>query len=507
MRYTNIYGDNVQAHDDAPSEILTDCVLDSLTCSISQSVFMNPVVVPTGFMYDKNNIIEWLSTKNTDPLTNVELDIGKLKLIPCLNIYLLLKCLEKKGDNYIFHQPYGHIYDLLKITNYLVHGSELIKASKCKYGYYYDKDRRQYVMFKPMEIADGMTSFDLRDYLYPHDLIEVKRQKRNKNNYSEWIDLYNGEEMDYHNSEQINKIDEYNWKYLKITDIIGKCAYTQRSLRNKSAINIDGMLVHNAFIGVSSNPKYFSMISGLIPYGEVIPVTLETLFDAVNLPNESDDLIIHNEYHYPDKRNSIELTDCKDVIDIHITKLPCIEIKGMYQLFNTTKDKYVDWYLELKSTDMLIYENYINILPSLDKNTIMICNNIANNYKLNATEFNNSRESLGLPTDNCMYAPDISYLIVGAQWYEKNIREGDFVKMLRCVGTHFDNMVFENNHLSHCVFIACTGKIIFNDCKFAGSSFCNSKACITFAGGNCDQRTFDTLPSRLKIQFTKKIEI
>ena len=53
--------------------------------------------------------------KNTDPLTNVGLFLGKLRLTPVLNYYLVLYCFELVDNIVIYHHSYGYLYDLLTL--------------------------------------------------------------------------------------------------------------------------------------------------------------------------------------------------------------------------------------------------------------------------------------------------------------------------------------------------------------------------------------------------------
>lgn len=72
-----------QAQKDSTSSSLTDPP-NSLLCPISQALIKTPLVTPSGYIYEKSNIIKWLSNKSNprDPLTNCPLAIAELKPIP-----------------------------------------------------------------------------------------------------------------------------------------------------------------------------------------------------------------------------------------------------------------------------------------------------------------------------------------------------------------------------------------------------------------------------------------
>ena len=83
MPFINIFNKQVQM--ETETTIYPKSILDYFTCPISGDTFKEPIVLPSGFIYDKQTILKWFSEKNTDPLTNIEIPPTKLKLIPVLN--------------------------------------------------------------------------------------------------------------------------------------------------------------------------------------------------------------------------------------------------------------------------------------------------------------------------------------------------------------------------------------------------------------------------------------
>ncbi|KAL9653614.1 hypothetical protein ABK040_000531 [Willaertia magna] len=54
--------------------------LEKFICPISQQIMNNPVIIETGHTFDKNSIEEWLKSKNTCPITRIELKSKNLIL-------------------------------------------------------------------------------------------------------------------------------------------------------------------------------------------------------------------------------------------------------------------------------------------------------------------------------------------------------------------------------------------------------------------------------------------
>lgn len=96
----------------------------------------------------------------------------------------------------------------------------------------------------------------------------------------------------------------------------------------------------------------------------------------------------------------------------------------------------------------------------------------------------------------------MSFLTINTQYYNKGKGVGKYVKCMRCIGTHFDNVIFRNNTFSCCVFIACTGKLTFINSKFdTRSTFYNAKAEILFNNVEMTDKTADSLPEFDNISF------
>ena len=73
---------------------LTD-IPDELKCPISLQLFRNPVIISSGMCYEEEDILNWLKTNSTDPMTRSP--VKKKTVFPCLVVKnLVMKYLEKK---------------------------------------------------------------------------------------------------------------------------------------------------------------------------------------------------------------------------------------------------------------------------------------------------------------------------------------------------------------------------------------------------------------------------
>lgn len=500
--YLSVIGTQVQTRANAPKELISEpmCtrLLESLECPISCELMKIPVVLPTGSIYEKNNIIAWFALKNTDPLTGIEIPTSSLQLIPILNYRLLLDCLEKTRNGLIFHSPYGHIYDLLSITAHSINQDVLIKKSPDTHGYVIknnnelnsllttDKEILSTVL-KDIDIPDNVISFDLRDYLRTDNKSIFDSIKR---------DTY----------KRAHQETEYNWRYLTIHDILNRCAITERALRNNTYITNDGMFIHSAFTSYERGATCSAYLSDLIRCAPIIQIKHNMILDIINAPLNVDQFTIISKYD-SNLRDDYKLNNDMNCINIHNVLKPCKSL-SLYEIFEPKMgENHQDWYLEVKNAHQILYDNYLKHLKTINPNSVNICNkmcnDIANNFVNKEGEtLNNLRMSLGLPTYASLYSSDYSFLTIKTNYF--NAYNANHIKMMYCVGTHFENVTFKNVEFMSCVFIACSGKLTFKNCDFDISnnlctSFYNANADIRF-DGDCKftQKTLDTMPDRIR---------
>jgi len=126
--YKSINGFDIKIDPRAPIKEVPIQILDSFVDPIHSNYFKYPIcVVETGQIYEQESIIKWFSLSNKDPLTGVELEIGKLNMIPVLNYFLAELCLELVDDKLFFHAPYGDILNLLMLSDKIFHNCSLKK--------------------------------------------------------------------------------------------------------------------------------------------------------------------------------------------------------------------------------------------------------------------------------------------------------------------------------------------------------------------------------------------
>ena len=53
-------------------------VPDHFMCPISLELMRDPVIAPSGYSFERTEILEWLATHSTDPMTREELDVSQL---------------------------------------------------------------------------------------------------------------------------------------------------------------------------------------------------------------------------------------------------------------------------------------------------------------------------------------------------------------------------------------------------------------------------------------------
>ena len=491
LSYTSLLNHTVQTHVGTPIEPISDAILDELMCPISSTLFQNPVCLPTGSIYDKASIVNWLATKNVDPLTNTELEIGSLKLIPVLNYYLFLNCLERTPDGIItFHPPYGSLYDLLLITKKFLCTKATLKTKHKQYAYIYRNKTTLFTLSRDLPIPPNTISNDCRDYL---PCLEDAKFEENP----ELIGYQVGDRVDF----------PQNWHYLTLHDILGTCAYTGRSLRGNTMLSPQGMFVHSAFKTYESGVYCLAYLSGIIRGAPTIHIKHDSLLDTIKFGLPPHPFVISCKYENEDESKPVHITDDLDPINIHRT-YPLSSPLSIYDLFEKFLDGYHDWYIELNETHTIIHTKYLKDRLTIDMNAVQICNK-ATNFNVHdhseAKKFQKLRMSLGLPTYESTYALDFSFLTIKTNAFD--VADKQSFKMLYCVGTHFDNVTFRNATFNACVFIACTGQITFRDCEFDTSngtctSFFKAEANIRFVGSTrVSHKTYDAMPDRMKAMF------
>jgi hypothetical protein len=87
------YARNVRALSQADSET----ILGLIDCPIGLDVIKVPVKFG-GRVYDKDNLIRWLSANNRDPLTNVQIEFKRIKLEVSAEYFAILLSLERVDD-------------------------------------------------------------------------------------------------------------------------------------------------------------------------------------------------------------------------------------------------------------------------------------------------------------------------------------------------------------------------------------------------------------------------
>jgi hypothetical protein len=491
--YTSILNNTIQVNANTAKIKLDEKIIEQFTCPISSNMFKFPVALPSGSIYDKSSIIEWLTNHNTDPLSNLELPLGTIKLIPVLNYYLFLNCLEKTNDStIIFRPPYGCLYTFLEITKHFLDNYILDVKSNAKYCCFRKNKTVLYTKQRDLPIPPNTISHDLRDYLpYCED-----------SKFEEILP-----QPSFTDSNYVTPFEKYieKWKYITIEEILGTCCITGRSIRGNTMLTNDGMLIHSAFKSYYNTASCSAFISGIVRNAPKIVIFNDNILDAINIPLNTNNFTIICEYDPQNKKDPIYITDDLEVIDIHCTYRLAPNL-SLYNYFKEPIDKH-DWYLDIQDTPNIIYNKYQKDLKTIDNNAIILCNKLTNfdfrDYSL-TKEFQRNRQSLGLPTYESTYALDYSFLTLKTDQFSTS--EDKYLKMCYFVGTHFDSVVFKSVSFSCCVFIACTGLIIFVDCEFDTSngtqtSFYKAEANINFVGNTkMSKRTYEELPFNLKMK-------
>lgn len=92
----------------------------TLVCPISGVLYNNPVITPKGFVYNRSEIIDWLTQKAEDPQTREPLNISNLKpfpeLLPIINTFMEKKTYYLKRKEALIQNARALVREIRDIT-------------------------------------------------------------------------------------------------------------------------------------------------------------------------------------------------------------------------------------------------------------------------------------------------------------------------------------------------------------------------------------------------------
>jgi hypothetical protein len=422
-------------------------IKELLSDPISLSYFIKPIYIPdSGMIYDKSTIGEWLLTSDKDPLTGIKINKNEIEVIPALNYFLALLCLEEIGSDIYFHTPMGNIFDLLRIAVCIFNDQKLC------------------------QITDKISRVGRAD----HDIISL--------NLLDYVDQFTIKNEFVINFE-INSISSRKSLFYPVTleDILVRCPITRKFFDKMCNISDFGIFIHSLIKGRFSSSRSNTMSECNDMFDSKIEKKCiiqkwNDYFDH-NHSQQNSTFALVEDFNNTRKVNYFDV-DKLDVIDIFGIKYPNMGYLLQYKIFKKpTSINNKDRYLEVKSTEENIYQFYIkhkdniNIKISKELSEILSKSKISNF----GPEFVKKREFYDFPSllnsNDMIYGNDYSFLEIS----NLCLRNTDF-KMFYFVGTKFNHVIFHKCSFSSCAFIgADMDKLLFINCTFQSSSFYKTK--------------------------------
>lgn len=429
---------NFKVKKSKPSILIDNTIKELLIDPISLSYFIKPIYLPDSTMiYDHQSIKEWLLLSDLDPLTGIKLNKETVKVIPVLNYFLALLCLEEINNEIYFHPPNGNIFDILQIAEYIFNDYQAT-----------------------IKFTDGIISLDLTDYTDEYSL------KDNIMEYKAKIGT-------------LTLLKPIKCLIMTITleDILARCPVSRRIFNGSCLISNGGLFVHRS-IGYEFNTSRSGTLS---EFNNVFRCQHEYIYNIrkwndffkhIRFDDQNFQVIQDCESKLTTPYHDVETLKIINVLTIEYPKFLCLSslfVKNCDSIINR------DWYLSCRSTEENIYQFYLKHKDGINDKTRRLLSDILDksDFCNFGNEFILKREFYGLPTvlksAEITYGNDYSFLEIK----NKVIRKRHF-KMFYFVGTQFINTIFDECEFACCVFIAAdmSGACMIN-CKFKDCSLYN----------------------------------
>ena len=404
-------------------DILPNSILELFKCPITKDYFIMPVCISSGMIYSKSTIIEWFSKNDTDPLTGLKIQPQELKLIPMCNYILCMKCIVVDGDVVKFYNPYGYLADLLNLVFKTLESNELDFD-----GWFIQKNCSELEKITPNRIVKKthIRSLDLRDLLMCSlaDAPKVEQAKR------------------------------FNYKYYSINECLTTCCLTNKQLYKHALLTQHGALIHEQCLII--NKSHLSCGGKLSnDTHQVLNIKPIINLDILEVQPADDFKLTINK----PVQNTVSTLD-DPIINIHA----CVRPSPQIYIDIKHKEKFIDWYLQCKSSEEHMYIKYNSYVPTANiKNKLQeFYRQIITNTADACTQLITFKNSLEIPnSDNGGYVNDFSYMIITKTNYFNR-----YNKMTYFCFSHFDYVIIINASFESCNFTGATGKITFVNCKF-----------------------------------------
>lgn len=409
------------------------CIKDVFTDSITREIFEKPAYIAESHMiYDFQSIRQWLLSSDVDPLTGIALNKNQIEVIPVLNYFLAMLCLEEKNSEMYYHVPIGNMFDLLKIALHVYenHESKKFKKIVCL-------DTAKY--FDSFEIEDGYLKSKLT---YASGMYQIKT-------------IY---------------------EPIKIEDLLLKCPISGRYFDKTCIISDFGIFIHPSI----GNPK-LTCIRGNTLANHIINCKSKAN-QSVNISGLNEIFIDAKSVKpqftilqsYPSHDRLVDTHKTVDQLDeIDLNAIAYLVIYDLNELFDISKILTPGYMLTAVSVSEKIYQFYLDHRDRIDPSSKSLLSMILNNSDITkfGSEFVQKRNFFGFPTicsgQHMIYGNDYSFLEI-----RKKMVAGGYLKQTCFVGTQFTNSIFINSQFCECVFIGADFAgftaigCVFNRCSF-----------------------------------------
>jgi hypothetical protein len=462
MSYTSVNGYKVKKLGDGIK--IDPKIKELLTDPISMDWFKNPVYLfESRQIYDYTSIRDWLINSNKDPLTGILINIDKVKVIHCVNYFIILLCLEEKDDIIYYHPPYGNILDTLLIGNKICNGYEITNTSETGNEYFVKgNDDKIYLIKKMINYCDkSLISLDLRDYIMDTKLIKICDEEHK---------TYICKSLDnVRNTTNINiKCDmKIIFKEIDMETLITICPISGRLFDKTCQLSNEGIFIHQTILydnmGSSSNTlSDYGFIFEANKSNKIKVSEWNEYFKHDIKDDDSFEVIIK----FIDNRDERKMESYDNIKNLKKINTTCISYmsaqNNIYNTLRKSRSNSNDMYLECNNTYNILHKFYIENKDKANKNAIIKVSKIVNdmieemrkanlNHVYDNRAIYEKRQFFGLPSVfNSMpcYECDLSFLRLSNHTFKKK----DF-KMCYFIGTHFDNVYFDNCRMGGCVFI------------------------------------------------------
>jgi uncharacterized protein YjbI with pentapeptide repeats len=473
-----------------PNE-LKNCFRDPITLEIMKY----PVYIPlSGKIYDKIEIKKWFSQSNIDPLTGVELNFNEFKIIPVLNYFLALLCIEEINNKLYFHPPTGNIFDLLVIANNIFKNYKISKISTT-YSLYKDtKGNYRKAHFVNNNLPDeDKYSLNLENYIPNIELDEIIPQA---NYYCK-----NQKNVIPNNNVDCNFTKTVFIKPITIYDILCVCPVSKRSLLGKCCISDYGIFTHlnisNKLFSTTKGNNTLSVFYRNFQSEKTMNILNYELCNILRFDTTDDNIfeIVEN----GKQTEQINYDDVKSCLTINTLEIIYESLSNLENIFSSKTNLNLygeDFYLSYKNTHQVMHEfyvkNYGQIITKLPNKLNALINEKTFDFKLNANDkIYHKKKIFDFPCalENTTYGDCLSFLQIKNQNYKKKK-----LKSFYFIGTTFIDTLFIYCDFSVCVFIGAVFiRSGFIECKF---NECSLYKLNNFPTQNChvDTKTAKTLP-------------